>query len=202
MRPSAVLLALVGLLAALPAGLRAQDRRLAERLDPVTANNVQHLVDSARASGLPTEPLVQKALEGSTMGASGDRIRSAVEVLLGQLGRAREALGRRASEAELTAGAGALRAGLPAGSLRQLHDIRSGQSLVVPISVLTDLVAEGVPAEQATREVFDLARQGRSDAEFVELRRRVQLQRGGTPGIPRPSDRPPAAPAADPPSER
>jgi hypothetical protein len=202
MRPSAVLLALVGLLAALPAGLRAQDRRLAERLDPVTANNVQHLVDSARATGLPTEPLVQKALEGSTMGASGDRIRSAVEVLLGQLGRAREALGGRASEAEHTAGAGALRAGLPAGSLRQLHDMRSGRSLVVPISVLTDLVAEGVPAEQATREVFDLAREGRSDAEFVELRRRVQLQRGGTPGMPRPSDRPPAAPAADPPSER
>lgn len=202
MRGSACLLALVGLLTAFPVGLEAQDRRLAERLDPVTANSVQHLVDSARARSLPTEPLVQKALEGSTMGASGDRIRAAVEVLLGQLGRARDALGGRASEGELTAGAGALRAGLPAGSLRQLHDIRSGQSLVVPISVLTDLVAEGVPAEQATREVFDLAREGRSDAEFVELRRRVQLQRGGRPGIPPSPDRPPAAPAADPPSER
>ena len=202
MRRLACLLALVGLLPAFPAGLQAQDRRLAERLDPVTANSVQHLVDSARASSLPTEPLVQKALEGSTMGASGDRIRAAVEALLGQLGRARDALGGRASEGELTAAAGALRAGLPAGSLRQLHDIRSGQSLVVPISVLTDLVAEGVPAEQATREVFDLAREGRSDAEFVELRRRVQLQRGGRPGIPQSPDRPPAAPAADPPSER
>jgi hypothetical protein len=202
MPPSAIFLALAGLLTALPAGLRAQDRRLAERLDPVTANSVQHLVDSARAGSLPTEPLVQKALEGSTMGASGDRIRAAVEALLAQLGRARDALGGRASEAELTAAAGALRAGLPAGSLRQLHDIRSGQSLVVPISVLTDLVAEGVPAEQATREVFDLARQGRSDAEFVELRRRVQIQRGGTPGMPRQSERPPPAPAADPPSER
>ena len=202
MRRLGCLLALVGLLPAFPAGLQAQDRRLAERLDPVTANSVQHLVDSARASSLPTEPLVQKALEGSTMGASGDRIRAAVEALLGQLGRARDALGGRASEGELTAAAGALRAGLPAGSLRQLHDIRSGQSLVVPISVLTDLVAEGVPAEQATREVFDLAREGRSDAEFVELRRRVQLQRGGTPRIPQPPDRPAGAPAADPPSER
>src|SRR6266511_3477782 len=202
MPPSAGLVVLVGFLAALPVGLRAQDRRLADRLDPVTANSVQHLVDSARASSLPTEPLVQKALEGSTMGASGDRIRAAVEALLGQLGRARDALGGRASEGELTAAAGALRAGLPAGSLRQLHDIRAGQSLVVPISVLTDLVAEGVPPEQATREVFDLAREGRSDAEFVELRRRVQLQRRGTPGIRQPPDRPAAAPAADPPSER
>src|SRR6266508_4168186 len=123
MRRSPCLLALVGLLTAFPAGLQAQDRRLAERLDPVSANSVQHLVDSARAGGLPTEPLVQKALEGSTMGASGDRIRAAVEALLGQLGRARDALGGRASEGELTAAAGALRAGLPAGSLRQLHDI-------------------------------------------------------------------------------
>ena len=202
MRCSALLLALAGLLTTVPAGLEAQDRRLAERLDPVTANSVQHLVDSARASSLPTEPLVQKALEGSTMGASGDRIRIAVEALLGQLARARNALGGRATEGELTAAAGALRAGLPAGALRQLHEIRSGQSLVVPISVLTDLVAEGLPAEQATREVFDLARQGRSDAEFVELRRRVQIQRGGRPGVPQPPDRSAAPPAADPPSER
>ena len=202
MRPAAYLVVLLGFFAAVPAGLEAQDRRLAERLDPVTAASVQHLVDSARASSLPTEPLVQKALEGSTMGASGDRIRAAVQALVGQLGRARDALGGRAGEGELTAAAGALRAGLPAASLRQLHDMRSGQSLVVPISVLTDLVAEGVPAEQATREVFDLAREGRSDAEFVELRRRIQIQRGGTPGIPQPPDRPAAAPAADPPSER
>jgi hypothetical protein len=201
MRSFVTLLALV-LVTAFPRGLRAQDRRLTERLDPVTATTVQHLVDSAGVSGLPTEPLVQKALEGSTMGASGDRIRSAVQALLGQLARAREALGSRASEAELTAGAGALRAGLPGGSLRELHDIRSGQSLVVPISVLTDMVAEGVPAEQATREVFDLAREGRSDAEFVELRRRVQLRRGGTPAVPQPPERPVATPAADPPSDR
>src|SRR5687768_16147454 len=85
--------------------LHAQDRRLAERLDPVTATSVQQLVDSARAHQLPSEPLVQKALEGSTLGAGGDRIRTAVGALLGQLGRARDALGPGATEAELTAGA-------------------------------------------------------------------------------------------------
>jgi len=183
-----------------PALLQAQDRRLPDRLDPVTASSVQGLVDSARGAGLPTEPLVQKALEGSTMGASGDRIRAAVAALLGQLGRAREALGADATEAELTAGAGALRAGVSPTSLAELHRLRYRQSLVVPISVLADIVAEGVPAAQATREVFELAREGRPDDEFVALRKRIQNQRRAQPGS-EPLQRPAAPPAADPPSE-
>ncbi|MBA3259417.1 MAG: hypothetical protein H0T68_08135 [Gemmatimonadales bacterium] len=91
-------LGLVGLL--LPGVLAAQDQRLAERLDPTTATAVQLLVDSAGQAGLPTEPLVQKALEGSTLGASGDRIHAAVTTLVGQLGRARDALGGGADGGE------------------------------------------------------------------------------------------------------
>jgi hypothetical protein len=180
-----------------PAAAQAQDARLVGRLDSATAASVQQVVDSARREGLPTEPLVQKALEGRTLGASGERIVSAVAALRGQLGRAREALGKSASEAELTAAAGALRAGLPPAALRRLQSLRSGRPLVVPIAVLTDLVAEGVPADQATRSVLDLAREGRPDDEFVALRRQVQIQRrGGT------SNRPALQPAADPPVNR
>jgi hypothetical protein len=185
------------LLLVLPAAVQAQDARLVGRLDSATAARVQQVVDSARRDRLPTEPLVQKALEGGTLGASGERIIAAVVALRGQLGRAREALGESASEAELTAAAGALRAGLPPTSLRRLQSLRSGRPLVVPIAVLTDLVAEGVPADQATRSVLDLARNGRPDDEFVALRRQVQLQRrGGT------SNRPTLQPAADPPVNR
>ena len=99
---------------ALPTTAWAQDERLTERLDPATASQVQQVVDSARRGGLPGEPLVQKALEGGTLGASDDRIVAAVQTLHGQLRRAREALGGQASDAELTAAAGALRAGLRA----------------------------------------------------------------------------------------
>ena len=144
-------IALVLLALSAPVTAAAQDSRLTERLDTATAASVQQVVDSARRERLPTEPLVQKALEGSTLGASGERIVAAVDALHGQLGRARDALGGEASEAELTAAAGALRAGLPPTSLRRLQSLRSGRPLVVPIAVLTDLVAEGVPAEQATR---------------------------------------------------
>ena len=175
----------------------AQDRRLADRLDATTAAAVQGVVDSASREGLPTEPLVQKALEGSTLGASGDRIVTAVGALRGQLRRAREALGGRASEADLTAAAGALRAGLPPAALERLQSLRGDRPLVVPIAVLTDLVAEGVPQDEATRSVLDLARHGRPDEEFMALRERRTDADGGAPG-----GRPPLRPAVDPPVKR
>jgi hypothetical protein len=190
----------LALLLVLPGTAAAQDGRLAERLDTATAASVQQVVDSARRAGLPTEPLVQKALEGGTLGARGERILAAVEALHGQLGRARDALGGSASEAELTVAAGALRAGLPPVSLRRLKSLRSGRPLIVPLAVLTDLVAEGVPAEPATRSVLDLARDGRPDDEFVALRRQVQIQRRGGAG--EPMQRPALRPAADPPVDR
>jgi hypothetical protein len=185
----------ISVLLALPARASAQDPRLAQRLDSTTAFAVQQMVDSARRVGLPSEPLVQKALEGSTLGASGARIEAAVSALAAQLGQARAALGDKAGEAELTAGAGAIRAGLPSSALR------TDRPLVVPIAVLTDLVAEGVPPAQATQSVLDLARAGRPDDDFVALRRQVQMQRRGNEA-PGPLDRPPLQPAGDPPVDR
>ena len=189
-------LALLAMLA-LPAAARAQDARLTERLDAATATQVQQVVDSARQAGLPSEPLVQKALEGATLGASDHRIVAAVQTLHGQLRHAREALGGGASEAELTAAAGALRAGLEPSALRRLQSLRPDQPLVVPIAVLTDLVAEGVPPADATRSVLDLARDGRPDAEFVALRRQVEDGAGADP-----MGRPTLRPAADPPVDQ
>jgi hypothetical protein len=190
-------LALSALLA-LPATVQAQDGRLTERLDAATAARVQQVVDSARQAGLPSEPLVQKALEGATLGASSDRIVTAVQSLHGQLRRARGALGGGASDAELTAAAGALRAGLEPSALQRLQSLRAGQPLVVPIAVLTDLVAEGVPPEEATRSVLDLARDGRPDDEFVALRRQMQRRGAGA----EPMGRPPLQPAPDPPVDQ
>jgi hypothetical protein len=176
---------------------RAQDHRLTDRLDPATAAAVQRVVDSAAHEGLPTEPLIQKALEGGTLGAPGDRIVYAVGALHGQLGRARAALGGRASEADLTAAAGALRAGLPPDALQRLQSLRGDRPLVVPIAVLTDLVADGVPPDEATRSVLDLAREGRADEAFMALR-----EGRGAPSGPEPGGRPPLRPAADPPVDR
>ncbi len=151
----------------------AQDPRLA-RLDSATRAPVGAVVDSARAAGLPPEPLVQRALEGATKGAPGDHIVAAVRRLARDLGQARDALGRAATPGELEAGAAALRAGASPTLLAQLRRARPrSQRLTVPLAVLTDLVASGVPVDSAAAAVLALAATTR-DADLMEFRRTVE----------------------------
>jgi hypothetical protein len=192
-RHAALALALA-LLCLRPPAVEAQDQRLVDRLDGPTAGRVAALVDSARVERLPTEPLVQKALEGATMGASGERITRAVQVLRDNLRGARSALGTEATEPELVAGAASLRAGVPAASLRELRATRRGQPLAVPLAVLTDLIAGGTPMPAAEASVLALARDGGADADFLALRRRLERERE-TGSEPEPSVRPRGMPA-------
>jgi hypothetical protein len=147
------------------------DPRL-ERLDAATRAAVAALVDSARRALLPTEPLVQRALEGATKRASGEVIAAAVRRLAADLGKARDALGSTASPAELNAGAAALRAGASPSILTQLRQTRQAP-LTMPLAVLADLVASGVPVDSAAAAVLALAARAR-DADLVEFRRAVE----------------------------
>jgi len=153
------------------AAAQQTDPRL-ERVDAATRPTVAALVDSARAALLPTEPLIQRALEGATKRASGDLIVAAVRRLAVDLGHARDALGSTASPAELTAGAAALHAGASPTILAQLRQTRRGP-LTMPLAVLADLVASGVPVDSAAAAVLALAARAR-DADLVEFRRAVE----------------------------
>jgi hypothetical protein len=90
-----------------------------------------------------------------------------------ELAAAQDALGTRASTAELTAGASALRAGAGPDDLRQLRELRAAQPVTVAAAVLADLVAVGVPADSATAAVLSIATQV-DDAEFLAFRRNVE----------------------------
>ena len=174
MRPpftARVLALLATMLVAGRAAAQQLDPRL-ERLNAATRPAVAALVDSARAASLPTEPLVQRALEGATKRASGEVIVAAVRRLAVDLGRAREALGSTASPAELSAGAAALRAGASQTTLAELRHARR-EPLIVPLAVLADLVASGVPVDSAAAAVLSLAARAR-DADLLEFRRTVE----------------------------
>lgn len=162
-----ILLALVAVVAQAP----TQDPRY-QRLDPETRARVVAIVDSARGAGLPSEPILQRALEGSMKNAAGDRIVAAVRRLAVDLGTARDALGSKATTPELEAGVAALRAGATPATLTRLRDLRK-PPVTMALAVLADLVASGVPADSASAAILVLAPTVH-DADLVEFRRAVE----------------------------
>jgi hypothetical protein len=170
-RTTVSFLALLGAL--LPGIILAQDPRLVARLDPATRAPVERLADSARTAGLPSEPLIQKALEGASKRAPGPRIVTAVAHVLESLRGARGVLGTDATSDELVAGAASLRAGASPTMLRELQQLSPRDGLAVPLAVLTDLVVSGVTVDAAWRSVERLAQRGARDMEFLELRDRI-----------------------------
>jgi hypothetical protein len=168
----------IAVLLAAPVAARAQVERLSGRLPEPTRAQVAALVDSATAAGLPADPLVNKALEGASKGADGARIVAAVRSLAARLRDARAALGASASEAELVAGAAALRAGATPTFLAQLRRESPREPLVLPLAVMADLVARGVPADTAATSVLALVRSGVRDADLVAFRQNVERDIG------------------------
>jgi hypothetical protein len=161
------------LLLALTAIAQGQEPRLAGRVPEPARTQVNTILAAARTGGLPTEPLIDRALEGAAKGAPAAMIVAAVTRLRDELVQARSAFGERASSAELTAGASALRAGATAASLARLRAVRSGKPLTVAAAVMADLVAAGVPADTAVGAVLALASDA-DDADYLTFRRNVQ----------------------------
>jgi hypothetical protein len=166
-----------------PAALRAQDARLDTRLDAHTRDVVVTLIDSARAEGIPSEPLVQKALEGASKHADGPRILTAVRMLARELGDARSALGPASTDAEVIAGASALHAGIAPAALSHMRASRAHGSLTVALAVLSDLIARGVPGDTATTVISALTGAGAPDAELLRFQQGVErdIAQGATP---------------------
>jgi hypothetical protein len=158
----------------LPARAAAQQERLAGRVPEASLPALTVLLDSARMAGLPTDPLINKALEGASKGADATRIVAAVRALATGLRAARAALGGASTEAELVAGAAALRAGVAPAFLTTLRREHQGRVMVVPLAVMADLIARGVPADTAARTVVALARAGAREDELVAFRQSVE----------------------------
>jgi hypothetical protein len=171
-------LALVCVVAA-PHVAAAQDARLQARLDAPTRDAVSGIIDSVRAAGIPSEPLVQKALEGASKHADDARIVSAVRKLASELGDARAALGASSSDAEVIAGASALHAGIAPAALTRMRAARAQGSLTVALAVLADLVARGVPGDTATSVISAMTVAGAPDAELLRFRQGVERDIAG-----------------------
>ena len=141
-------------------------------------------MDSARAQGLPVEPLMEKMWEGLQKGADGPRIVAAVRALTIEMASAHLALGTVASADEIKAAASAMHAGVSAvelGKMKQQSGLR--RSLTLPFTILADIVSRGVPVETAARAIRSLVGAGARDSDINNFQRnvRVDIEQGAPP---------------------
>jgi hypothetical protein len=174
-----VLLALCALSASVAETASAQ----AVALPPSLRASIDRLADSARALGVPSEPLYLKAAEGQLKGADDERVLAVARRLLGELAAARRALGPGSSTGELVAGANAIHARVDPDRLRELREMSVGghprSSLVMPLVVIADLVSRRVTPDVAVASVRSLVTQGAPDQEFASLRTAVEQDIAG-----------------------
>jgi hypothetical protein len=165
------------------AGLSGQESAMARAqrtLPPEVFANLSTLASEMSASGIPDEPLFNKALEGMAKRVPINRLMPAVRAYAGRLGQARGALGATASVPLLVAGADAIRRGVPSDALRSLPSDRPRSP--VAVLVLAELLESGVPTERALDVLRQAMEQRTRDARMLDIPVRVRtLIRSGVP---------------------
>lgn len=155
------------------------DPRLTNRLDPKTREAVTSIIETARKIGVPTETLVDRALEGASKRADGRLIVAAVKNWAEDLRRARQALGPASPDADVVAGAYALRNGVKVQELERLRVAKSGGRYAVALDVVSYLVNRGVPADTIAPVILALATGSASDEQLIALQKDIERDMSG-----------------------
>lgn len=158
---------------------QASDPRLNNRLDRETREQVDAIIDAARKAGVPTEPLVDRALEGASKKASGRMIVAVVRGWADDLQRARQALGPGSPDAEVVAGAHALRSGVKVKELERLRATKSGVRYAMALDVMSYLVNRGVPPDTISPVIVNLVLASATEDQFAKLRQDVERDISG-----------------------
>ena len=157
--------------------------RLAQRLDAETHASVMKVVESAQEQELPIEPIVSKALLGATFRQPAAVITQSVNVVLQRLVASRDALAPTPTPRDIAAGATAIELGVPSKTIHDLRSLFPDRSMVVPLAVLGELVANKVPVNRAAEMVRNLMRRGASENQLVAFSDKVreEVARGTSP---------------------
>jgi hypothetical protein len=161
----------------------AQEPDALSKLDQNSRFAIDLLIDSARVAGLPTGPLLSKALEGINRKAENKKIVQVVRRKLANLRTAREVLGSVPDD-ELDAAATVLDAGAKPAQLSVFRQRQKGRSDVQAFVYWADLIARGVPSEDASSAITKLWQEGADDATFESLWKSVNtdILQGLNPG--------------------
>jgi hypothetical protein len=180
-------LGLLFALLATPLAAQSVRDRLEGRVPAEAIPAVDSLVQLAGREGLPTEPLVQKALEGGAKHVTARRVVAAVEVSLGQLRDARDLLARSGDEppvtpAEVTTVVWALRRGLPAPVVGRIIGALPRPPRGSALHAVADLVAHRFDPDSSADLVIEAIRQGLRGERLLDVSNAAlqEVQRGRT----------------------
>ena len=178
-RRSSLLLALSVVATTAMASQQAGDPRLDARLVGRTKDSVNAIVESARRAGLPTEPLVQRALEGVQKNNSGEVVLRSVARLSQLLQQAKSALGPASSREDVEAGAEALKNGVDVKKLERLGTMRAGQRVATAINIVNYIKIKGVQVDTAADVIGNLVAVSASDEQLLALQDEIIRAIGG-----------------------
>jgi hypothetical protein len=161
--------------------------RLEGRVPAASIPVVDSLVGVAAAEGLPTEPLIQKAIEGGAKHVSGERIVKAVALNIEQLRQAQALLVRAGdappvTAAEVTAVVSALRRGLAAPMVERIVAALPDQPRSSALHALADLAAHRFNADSAADLILAAVAEGVRGLRLLDVSGAAiqELQRGRT----------------------
>jgi hypothetical protein len=180
-------LPLLLLCAASSLGGQSVSARLEGRVPAANIPTIDSLVAVAGAQGLPTEPLIQKAIEGGAKHVSGERIVQAVALNLEQLRQAQALLVRAGdappvTDAEVTAVASGLKRGLTAPMVERIVIALPDQPRSSAFHAVADLVAHRFNADSSMDLIITAAREGVRGPRLLDVSGAAiqEMQRGHT----------------------
>jgi hypothetical protein len=148
---------------------------------------VESLGVAAAARGLPVDPVIEKAIEGSAKGIPAERVTTALRVVVDQLDTAAASLregGISGDTIAIAAGEFAISAGLHGRDITELARTgRPAADVTVGLRVAGTLAALGVPPLESVKLVSAELRLGRPPADLLALPGRVETEvaHGATP---------------------
>jgi len=160
--------------------------RLAGRVPAAALPAIDSIIATAVAESLPTEPLVQKALEGGAKHVPADRLVSGVRRGLLQLRAARLIVaravpGQTPPEGHVAAVSAALARGLPAPIVERLLTVAPNESPGPALHAAADLIAHRFDPDSAADLLVDAHNKGLRDGRLLDVAVAAdhELQRGG-----------------------
>ncbi|HEY7193546.1 MAG TPA: hypothetical protein VH439_07365 [Gemmatimonadales bacterium] len=177
-------LALIAL--ASPVSAQTPAARLSGRVPAAAMPAIDSIIATAVVESLPTEPLVQKALEGSAKNVPPDRLVSGVRGTLVQLRAARMIVaqampGQPIQEGHVAAVAAALARGLPAPIVERLLTVAPHEPPGPALHAAADMIAHHFDPDSAVDLLVEAHSKGLRGMRLLDVAVAAdhELQRGG-----------------------